>query len=264
MISAFYTLKDEEEFLQRSLDSVVPFVEQVILVDTASTDKTAEICKRAAACHPHVQYHRFEDDYEQSGEYKFLHFALDLCNQPWVLQMEGDAVLEDDWRQEFNALPSRDEFDLIAFEFFEHIGSYEYLHKGLDQKIVFKLFQNRGQLEFQHGRGAYQSHCSMITSAGKRRGLLRSAFFHYSYVKSNIVAKMKRNAIRGDWAQDPAAIEAIAASLREERDALMRLPAVELVSYYSGRVPASMCDLYYNTYRLDLDENGKILARHRL
>lgn len=45
-ISVCMIVKDEENILERCLDCVVPFADEIVIVDTGSTDKTKEIARR--------------------------------------------------------------------------------------------------------------------------------------------------------------------------------------------------------------------------
>ena len=54
-ISLCMIVKNEEKVLQRCLDTVADLVEELVIVDTGSTDKTMQL----AAAYPHVKLYEF-------------------------------------------------------------------------------------------------------------------------------------------------------------------------------------------------------------
>ena len=79
-------VKNEEAMLARCLESVKG-VDEIIIVDTGSTDKTKEIASQ------------FTDkifDFEWCDDFaKARNFALDNCSGDWVLSIDADEVLEE-------------------------------------------------------------------------------------------------------------------------------------------------------------------------
>ena len=65
-LSLCLIVKDEEEFLPRCLDSVKDYVDEIIIVDTGSTDSTVEIAKRYGA---KVYHHAWENSFSKARNY---------------------------------------------------------------------------------------------------------------------------------------------------------------------------------------------------
>lgn len=74
--------RNEEHHLPRALASVRPFAGQIIVCDTGSTDRTAEIAHQAGA---QVLQHRWDDDFAAARN-----VALGAAEQPWVLSLDAD------------------------------------------------------------------------------------------------------------------------------------------------------------------------------
>ena len=84
-ISACLIVKDEERFLGQCLSSLKGVVNQIVVVDTGSTDRTIEIAGEHGA-----EVHHFDwcDDFSAARN-----FALELARGDWVLIMVAVEVL---------------------------------------------------------------------------------------------------------------------------------------------------------------------------
>lgn len=84
-ISLCVIAKDEARVLPRMLRSVQGAVDEIIVVDTGSTDATAEI---AASFGARVLHERFDDDFSA-----VRNVALAAARHPWILVLDADEVL---------------------------------------------------------------------------------------------------------------------------------------------------------------------------
>jgi tetratricopeptide (TPR) repeat protein len=78
-------VKDEEAMLPRSLDAVREWVDELIVVDTGSTDRTVEIAKERGA---RVLHHEWTGDFSAARNVSF-----DAASSDWVLYLDADEVL---------------------------------------------------------------------------------------------------------------------------------------------------------------------------
>lgn len=85
-ISLCMIVKNEEHFLGQCLESVREFVDEMIIVDTGSTDKTVEIAKQFGA---KVHFHQWQNSFSEARN-----FSLQFVNGDWVLQLDADEKLE--------------------------------------------------------------------------------------------------------------------------------------------------------------------------
>lgn len=85
MLSVIIITKNESKNLARCLASV-SFAEEIIVLDSGSSDDTCEIAKRYT---PHV----YSTDWPGFGIQKQR--ALDYATQPWVLNIDGDESVDD-------------------------------------------------------------------------------------------------------------------------------------------------------------------------
>lgn len=84
-ISLCMIVKNEEECLNRCLDSVKDFVDEIIVVDTGSTDRTVEIAESYGA---RIYHHPWENDFS-----KHRNQSLSYATGDWILQLDADEEL---------------------------------------------------------------------------------------------------------------------------------------------------------------------------
>ena len=84
-LSLCMIVKNEEDLLQQSLSKVSRYVEEIIVVDTGSTDRTKEI---ARSCGALVYDFPWCDDFSAARN-----FSLEKASCDWVLVLDADEVI---------------------------------------------------------------------------------------------------------------------------------------------------------------------------
>lgn len=91
-LSLCMIVKNEEKNLFRCLTSVKSVVDEIIIVDTGSTDKTIEIAKNFNS----IIYHfKWGNDFSEARN-----FALSKCSGDWILYLDADEELNEQSQQE--------------------------------------------------------------------------------------------------------------------------------------------------------------------
>lgn len=86
-ISLCMIVKNEENFLRQSLSAVGRYVNEIIIVDTGSTDRTKEI---ARSCGAQVYDFPWCDDFSAARN-----FSLEQASGDWVLVIDADEIISD-------------------------------------------------------------------------------------------------------------------------------------------------------------------------
>jgi len=81
-ISLCMMVKDEEELLPQCLESIKDHVNEIIIVDTGSTDRTVEIAESYGA---RVYHHPWENDFS-----KHRNQSIQYASNDWILIMDAD------------------------------------------------------------------------------------------------------------------------------------------------------------------------------
>jgi glycosyltransferase involved in cell wall biosynthesis len=90
-LSAAIITYNEEANIQDCLDSVTEFVDEIIVLDSFSTDATEDICRK----NPKVQFsqHPFDGHIEQKNR------ALEQCTSEWILCLDADERVSPELRR---------------------------------------------------------------------------------------------------------------------------------------------------------------------
>ena len=92
-ISLCMIVKDEEMHIARCLDSVAGLVEEIIIVDTGSVDRTVEI---ASGYTSKVYSYVWKDDFSDARNYSFSKASMDYC-----MWMDADDILDEAEKDKF-------------------------------------------------------------------------------------------------------------------------------------------------------------------
>ena len=136
-ISLCMIVKNEEAVLARCLDSVADLVEEIIVVDTGSTDRTREI---AAAYTDKIYDFQWIYDFSAARNYAF---SLASCD--YIYSADADEVLDEENRERFRALKEGllPEVEIVQMKYgnqLQHNTVYNY-----DEEYRPKLFKRLRQ-----------------------------------------------------------------------------------------------------------------------
>lgn len=98
-LSLCMIVKNEEEVIARCLDSVRFLADEIIIIDTGSTDRTVHICKNYG-----VKLFHFDwcDDFSAARNFAFSHASCD-----YILWLDADDIIEPDENQKLLQLKER-------------------------------------------------------------------------------------------------------------------------------------------------------------
>lgn len=103
-LSACMIVKNEEELLPQCLESIRDVVDEIIVVDTGSSDRTVEIAKSFGA---KVFHHPWENDFS-----KHRNQSIAYAKGEWILIIDADEVLFS-WGRELKEILRNDRIDSI-------------------------------------------------------------------------------------------------------------------------------------------------------
>ena len=178
-LSVCLIVKNEEEFLNRCLSSVRGLANQIIVVDTGSTDRTIEIAREHGA-----QVHPFTwcDDFAAARNAALAHATGD-----WVLCLDADEELLPDQEEVLRA--EMEAGGVMAFRL-------PIIDKGREQQgcsYVPRLFRNAPGLFFL-GRVHEQAFSSIEVRCREwslKHDFGKTTILHHGYVKEVVESRDK-------------------------------------------------------------------------
>ncbi|MEY8339356.1 glycosyltransferase [Lachnospiraceae bacterium 62-35] len=110
-ISLCMIVRDEEEVLERCLNSVKDLVDEIIIVDTGSLDRTREI---AAGYTERIYEIPWKDDFAWARNYSFSKGQKDYC-----MWLDADDVIDEENRKKFLDLKKRlsKDIDMVMMKY---------------------------------------------------------------------------------------------------------------------------------------------------
>lgn len=97
---------NEEENIERCIASVQEIADQVLVIDSGSTDRTREIAESLGA---RVIYHAFEGHIQQKN------FARQQVEQGWVLSLDADEAIDEKLLKEIKKWKHIDQYHTTGF-----------------------------------------------------------------------------------------------------------------------------------------------------
>lgn len=127
-------VKDEESTLSKCLKSAKKFVDEIVILDTGSTDKTVKIAEGYGA---KVHHFEWSDDFSAARNQ-----ALKYVTGDWVLVLDADEILAPEIIPQLREAVQREEYLLINLVR-EEIGAAQSPYS-----MVSRLFRNRPDIKF--------------------------------------------------------------------------------------------------------------------
>jgi tetratricopeptide (TPR) repeat protein len=173
-------VKDEEEMLGKCLEAVAPAVDEIVIVDTGSSDRTIEIAKSHGA---KVIEQAWTGSFSDARNTSFEHATTD-----WIVYLDADEVLVADDVHRLKSLTGkiwREAFYLGLTSFTGELGD-----GGAVTNSALRVFRNRPHYRFE-GRLHEQIAHHLPTYAAGRIEQSSVRVDHYGYLGAVRDAKEK-------------------------------------------------------------------------
>lgn len=179
-ISACLIVKNESDHLDRCLSSLKGLVDEIVVVDTGSTDDTVEIARRHGA---KLGEFKWRDDFSAARN-----ASLELATGSWILWIDADEELTGDCERLFREAVIRPQFGGFNIQIVNFTAdgddSIQYVHSPI------RLFRNHPQVRFE-GR-IHEQICNSLRALGLPGATLEGAkILHHGYRPSEMAAKGK-------------------------------------------------------------------------
>lgn len=166
-LSVMIITKNESDRIEQCLLSVKDIADEIIVLDSGSTDDTVEICKRFTENVEVTDWPGFGVQKER---------ALTKASCDWVLSIDADEALDINMQQALTQLLSQTKIDKDAYKLPWGVTIYgKTLKYGRSARSVLRLFKREGAyftLDEVH---------ETVIPAGKEYGALGGLLLHYTH-----------------------------------------------------------------------------------
>lgn len=137
-ISLCMIVKDEEELLPHCLESVRGAVDEIIVVDTGSSDRSAAIAREYGAT---VVLFKWSDDFAAARN-----AGLERASGEWILFLDADEALDKAAREQIRSWATASGCDGLFLNIHNYTGSGQ---QGVTVNPVLRLFRNEPEHRFE-------------------------------------------------------------------------------------------------------------------
>ena len=166
-LSAVIITYNEEKNIQRCLESISGVVDEIIVVDSFSTDDTEKICKKFGV---RFIQHEFIGHIEQKN------WAKDKATYDYVLSLDADEALDDDLKTSIQEAKSDWKFEAYRMNRLTNYCGQWIRHSGWYPDTKTRLFDRR-----KGHWGGINPHDKYIPSKLEKVGFLKGNLLHYSF-----------------------------------------------------------------------------------
>lgn len=169
-ISLCMIVKDEEKSLATCLKSVKDIVDEIIVVDTGSKDKTVEIAKKYGA---KVYCINWVNDFSKARNFSIKHATSD-----YILVMDADEYLDGKQSLKQDIVTNKDCYTFQIKNIKE--GNTCFYHRNI------RLFKNNMGIQYE-----YRLHEQIVLKDSLTQGKVKTIIIHTGYLEEVMVEKDK-------------------------------------------------------------------------
>ncbi len=166
-ISGVIITLNEEQNIERCLKSLLPVCDEIIVIDSGSSDKTEEICKKHKVNFIHQDFLGYTNQ---------KNFAIDQAKYDYILSLDADESLSDELTTEILKIKSNWLFDGYEMNRLTNYCGQWVHHTGWYPDRKIRLFK-RDKARWKGGA----LHEKMTMNDGASLTRINGNLLHYSY-----------------------------------------------------------------------------------
>lgn len=180
-ISLCMIVKNEEKYLSQCLNSVKDIVDEIIVVDTGSSDKTIDIAKSFGA---KLYYFKWNNNFSEARN-----VSLKYATKDWILIMDADDEFCSEDKVKFKEIVQHlNENVIYYFETLNYCGNRPDT-SNISVNLNPRLFKNNYGFLYEG-----EVHNQLINNSHECRGTsCQIRIYHYGYLESTMKDKDKRH-----------------------------------------------------------------------
>lgn len=167
-LSVYLVTLNEEQRLEKTLKAAAKVADEIVVVDSGSTDKTEKIAKKFKA---NFIFHKWKNISSQKN------FAQNKCHNDWVLLLDADEVLSDELIAQIKAIkknPTADAYKMKICDMLPGDVQPRMFAKTYNQVRLYNRQKANMPDDLTHDR--------VVLGESAKVAQLTAKVHHYSYV----------------------------------------------------------------------------------
>jgi glycosyltransferase involved in cell wall biosynthesis len=121
LIAMMQVRNEADRFLESVLRELSEFVDEIVIVDDASTDGTPALCRSFPKVTKLIEL--TESMFGREWQLRKMLWDVAVSQAPdWILSIDADELYEEKAKQEIRNLINQDQYDWVGFRFFDFWG----------------------------------------------------------------------------------------------------------------------------------------------
>lgn len=180
-LSLCMIVKNEEDFIGKCLESVKDVVDEMVIVDTGSTDRTIEICKSHNA---RIEKFKWNGSFADARNY-----GIEKAAGEWVLWLDADEEVDQSDQPKLRDPKSYEGYDVLTIHLVNYYGKEAKEHETTDIAHT-RLFRRKTGVRFIN---KIHENLDVASIDESRIGHLKVKVYHYGYLDPIVDKKDKFN-----------------------------------------------------------------------
>ena len=102
-LSCLIIVQNEEKYIKKALENIIDYVDEIVVVDGGSKDKTISILKEFNC---KILHRKFDFNFELQRNYGIEH-----CTGEWIITLDADEYFSEDFLKKIHLLVRQKEYD---------------------------------------------------------------------------------------------------------------------------------------------------------
>lgn len=166
-LSAVIISYNEEKYIEKCLKSLEGIADEIVVVDSLSTDKTAEICSRFNVRFIQQKFLGYREQKE---------FAMQQAKYDYILSLDADEALSQELKESIYKVKNNWKFDGYRFNRLNNYCGKWIYHTNLYPERKVRLFDRR-----KGHWGGINPHDKFILNPQSKTGFLKGNLLHWIY-----------------------------------------------------------------------------------
>ncbi len=182
-LTAHCLVKNEENFIRYSIKSAVDFVDQIIIFDTGSTDKTVKVIRDLVKEYPDKIIFEEKGECDPDRHTQLRQEMVERTKTDWFMILDGDEVWPRRAIIEAKEAISKGVYDYINIRFYECVG--DIYHRHYKESYITARFVKLGDMRWsgRYGTDTFYTKRGEEFLKVKNMYLSQNRFWHLTHLE---------------------------------------------------------------------------------